>query len=260
RRRRHDQIQTRFQRGDALRDRELQGVHVVEIAPPSEALAFGVELKAGEISDGAGGSVLARNPLGIVERERTGFDRNLQGRMQEFLRGTAGVHGNLDRGGSGCGSGNFALLSECGSSAQGHGKRGTTSEEGWHNRVLSVKRGTRLKKGSENSNREDSSASQPGLCYTSPFLFAGRRFLLRAGHAGNQFVEGLFGRHFFTAAFVVAVCVFVVAGAAAGAKHFFAHHGNNGVVSAAFAAGTMIVNIIAEAHRWSLIVLTIKDW
>src|SRR5262249_41779121 len=102
----------------------FEGVHLVQIAPPRQALAFGVELKAGEVSDGAGGSVLARNPLGIEERQRAGFDGNLHRRVQEFLRGPAGIHGNLDRGGGRRSSGNFGLLRERGSSAYSHGKRG----------------------------------------------------------------------------------------------------------------------------------------
>src|SRR5260370_35669128 len=39
-----------------------------------------------------------------------------------------------------------------------------------------------------------------------------------------------------------------ITGAAAHLEHLFAHHGHDGVVHGAFAAGTMIVNDVAKTH------------
>jgi hypothetical protein len=62
-------------------------------------------------------------------------------------------------------------------------------------------------------------------------------------------IERFFGRHLFAAAFVLAVFVLAVAGAAARSQHFFTHHGNNRMVSGAFAARTMIVDVVAKSHE-----------
>src|SRR4029077_19685602 len=84
------------------------------------------------------------------------------------------------------------------------------------------------------------------------FLFgSGGCLRLRSGNTGQDFVKRFFGRHLFATAFVVAVFVFAVAGAAAGPQHLFAHHGNNGMVGRASAPRTMVVNIVAQSHRAS---------
>jgi hypothetical protein len=86
--------------------------------------------------------------------------------------------------------------------------------------------------------------------------FCGFWFL--ASHAGQDFVEGVFRRHLFAAAFVLAIFVFTTAGAASSFEHFVAGHGNNGMVRGAFTAGTMIVNVIAQSHI-SLLLLDILN-
>src|SRR5579859_2622701 len=68
------------------------------------------------------------------------------------------------------------------------------------------------------------------------------------GDTGQHLVECFLCRHFFFSAAVLAVLVLEIAGAAAHLEHLFAHHGHNGVVHGAFAAGTMIVNDVAETH------------
>jgi hypothetical protein len=68
--------------------------------------------------------------------------------------------------------------------------------------------------------------------------------LHRAGYAGQDLVECLFGCHFLAAALVLAILVLAVAGAAARYQHFFPHHRNHGMISAAFASGAMIVNVV----------------
>src|SRR5262249_28036318 len=86
------------------------------------------------------------------------------------------------------------------------------------------------------------------------FLFFGLCFtLLRAGHASHQLVESLFGGHLFPAAFVVAVLIFVVAGAAASAQDFLPPHGDDGVVGGAFSARAVVGNIIAKTHTSPLL-------
>jgi hypothetical protein len=64
-------------------------------------------------------------------------------------------------------------------------------------------------------------------------------------------IKRFFGRHLFAAAFIAAIFVFAVAGAAARLQHFFSHHRNNRVVSGAFAARAMIVNVVAKSHEVS---------
>jgi hypothetical protein len=49
----------------------------------------------------------------------------------------------------------------------------------------------------------------------------------------------------------VTVVVFVPTGTAAGLEHFVANHGHHGVIGGALASGTMVVNVVAEAHELS---------
>src|SRR6185437_7526341 len=71
-------------------------------------------------------------------------------------------------------------------------------------------------------------------------LFRHRLLRLTRAGARHQDVKSIFRRHFFFPAFVGAILVFVVAGAAARLEDFLAHHGHNGVVSSAFAARAVI--------------------
>src|SRR6185312_12685136 len=91
------------------------------------------------------------------------------------------------------------------------------------------------------------------LLFRLPSLLFRRRLLrLTGAGARHQDVKGIFGRHFFFPAFVGAILVFVVAGTAARLEDFLTHHGHNGVISAAFAARAVIVNIVAQSHNRSL--------
>jgi hypothetical protein len=84
------------------------------------------------------------------------------------------------------------------------------------------------------------------------FLLAWSFFRLRPGHAGDQLFVCLFGGHLFSAARVVAVGMIAGAGSAAGLEHLIAHHRDHGMAGATFASRTVIVYVVAEAHRDSL--------
>src|SRR6516165_7442239 len=83
-------------------------------------------------------------------------------------------------------------------------------------------------------------------------FFGIRRLGLASGHAGHQLVVGFLGGHFFFDTLVVVILVLVVAGTAAHLGNFFAHHGQHGVVGRPLAAGTMVVDVVAESHRFLL--------
>jgi hypothetical protein len=70
-------------------------------------------------------------------------------------------------------------------------------------------------------------------------------------------IERFFGRHLFAAAFVLAVFVLAVAGAAARSEHFLAYHGNNRMVGGAFATRTMVVNVVAKSHKGSFMAIVL---
>jgi hypothetical protein len=72
---------------------------------------------------------------------------------------------------------------------------------------------------------------------------------LSASNAGHYFIKRFFGRHLFAAAFVLPVFVFAIAGSAARLEYLFTHHRDNGMVSAALASRTMVINIIAQSHQ-----------
>ncbi len=72
--------------GYAGRHVDVEAVHIHVITAPGEILAVGANYDAGEIVDGPGGPVVARNPLRIFERQRTGGHRYLQMSMQQMAR------------------------------------------------------------------------------------------------------------------------------------------------------------------------------
>ena len=77
---------------------DVDGESVLEVAPPFERLSVGLEEKSGKIDDGAVGSVLARNPLRVVQREVAGSGWDFQRGVEDFARSVRGVDGNGDRG------------------------------------------------------------------------------------------------------------------------------------------------------------------
>jgi hypothetical protein len=63
--------------GDAGWDGDVELVEVFLVAAPGEDLAVGGEDDAGDLVDGAGGAVVAGDPLGRGEGDGAGMDRNV---------------------------------------------------------------------------------------------------------------------------------------------------------------------------------------
>jgi hypothetical protein len=85
-------------------------VEVFVVATPGEDLAVGGEDDAGDLVDGAGGAVVAGNPLGCGERDQAGLDGDVDVGMVELARGVGEVRGDLD--------GGLLGFEECGCSEQ----------------------------------------------------------------------------------------------------------------------------------------------
>src|ERR1700733_472694 len=84
--------------GDAIRNGDVEFVQVFIVAAPGENLAVGGEDDAGDVVDGAGGAVVARDPLGGGKGDGAGFDGDVNLGVVE-LAGTIGeVGGDLDGG------------------------------------------------------------------------------------------------------------------------------------------------------------------
>ncbi len=75
---------------------DVDGEAVEQIAAPFQSLAAGGEFEAGEVDDGAVGSMLAGNPLGIIEGQVAGAGGNLQLGVEDFAGGRSGVYGDGD--------------------------------------------------------------------------------------------------------------------------------------------------------------------
>ena len=78
-------------------DVEMEGEGVERIALPWNRLSARLEFEAGEAGDGTVGPVVAGNPLGKVERERTGIDGKDQTRAKKLLLGLGGIDSERDR-------------------------------------------------------------------------------------------------------------------------------------------------------------------
>src|ERR1035441_2440628 len=94
---RRDEIESHFERGGAGGDFQMEGVHVVAVAPPGNALAGRLDLEAYQVGDGAGGTVLAGDPFGIQERHGAGLGGHGHSHMEEAPCGVGGIHLQLDR-------------------------------------------------------------------------------------------------------------------------------------------------------------------
>jgi hypothetical protein len=64
----------------------VDAVHIDIIAAPGKCLAVGVNDDPREIVDGPSGTVVARNPLRVLESERTGAYRYFQTSMEKMPR------------------------------------------------------------------------------------------------------------------------------------------------------------------------------
>src|SRR5277367_6603848 len=84
--------------GDAFRNGDVEFVQVFIVAASRENFAVGGEDDAGDVVDGTGGAVVARNPLGGNEGDGAGCDGDVNLGVVE-LAGTIGeVGGDLDGG------------------------------------------------------------------------------------------------------------------------------------------------------------------
>ena len=97
RRSRRDEIEAHIERRGALRHIACDRVHVDRVARPAQRLAARGEMQARDVGERSGRAVLARDPLGVDQRERPGLDRNRELRVEDLARRLAGVHGERDR-------------------------------------------------------------------------------------------------------------------------------------------------------------------
>ena len=74
--------------GDAGGDGEMELVEVLVVAAPGKDLAVGGEDDAGDLIDGAGGAVVAGDPLGRGEGDGAGVDGDIDLGVEELARGS----------------------------------------------------------------------------------------------------------------------------------------------------------------------------
>jgi hypothetical protein len=84
--------------GDAGGDGDVELVEVFIVATPGEDLAVGGEDDAGDVVDGAGGAMVAGDPLGRGEGDGAGLDGDVDLGVVELAGGVGEVGGDLDGG------------------------------------------------------------------------------------------------------------------------------------------------------------------
>jgi len=70
--------------------------HVDVVPPPCQSSSVRSKDQACEVVDGTGWPVLAGNPFGIDECQRTGLDRDGKTRVNDLARGIGQIDGNFD--------------------------------------------------------------------------------------------------------------------------------------------------------------------
>jgi len=117
--------------GDAGGDGDVEFVEVLVVATPGKDLAVGGEDDAGDVVDGAGGTVVAGNPLGSGKRDRAGLDGDVDLGVVDLAGGFGEVGGDAD--------GSFLRLQDAGGAegkeserqegeAVAHGQKGFLSD------------------------------------------------------------------------------------------------------------------------------------
>ena len=122
----------------------MELIEVDVVATPGEAIAACVELDAGDVGDGAGGGVIAGDPLRHDEAVVAGFDGKIDLGVEEAARGFGEIGGDLDGSllgqqhtGTERGEGGDGGEREHGGSGEaGHGRR----QSGHQAEALSVER------------------------------------------------------------------------------------------------------------------------
>jgi len=77
---------------DAFWNFHVKGETVEQIPTPLQRLTPRGKLQTGQIRDWAGGSVLARNPLRVVQRQGPGLSRNVHLGVDHFARSIRRIH------------------------------------------------------------------------------------------------------------------------------------------------------------------------
>ena len=83
-------------RGDAGRDVDVELVEVGVVATPGKGLAVGGEDDAGDVVDGAGGAVVAGDPLGRGEGCGAGLHGEVDLSVVELARSVGEIGGDAD--------------------------------------------------------------------------------------------------------------------------------------------------------------------
>ena len=100
-----DAVEVGVEGGDAGGDGDVELVEVGVVAAPGEGLAVGGEDYAGDVFYGAGGAVVAGDPLGGGEVDYAGFDGDVDLSVVELAGGVGEVGGDGDGGLLGAGEG-----------------------------------------------------------------------------------------------------------------------------------------------------------
>ncbi len=93
---RGDAVEVGVQGGHAGGDGDVELVEVLVVAAPGQDLTVGGEDDAGDVIDGAGGAVVAGDPLGGDEGDGAGLDRDLDLGVVEVACALGEVGGDLD--------------------------------------------------------------------------------------------------------------------------------------------------------------------
>ena len=97
-----DAVEVSVQSGDAVGHGDVELVEVFIVASPGKDFAVGGEDDAGDVVDGAGGAVVAGDPLRRGEGDGAGLDGNVDLSVVELARGVGEIGSDLDRGLLGC--------------------------------------------------------------------------------------------------------------------------------------------------------------
>src|SRR5437762_7575232 len=96
-----NEIERRVNAGRFRRNFDMKRPAILQVAPPLERLAIEEKLQSRKVFDGAGGTVLARNPFWVVERQRARRSRDLHAHVKYFARSFGRIQADGDARGGG---------------------------------------------------------------------------------------------------------------------------------------------------------------